>query len=187
MTIARRSRCGAIGGARTRYCAGDAAGESGAGPPRNSSAAARRLAVLVISALLAASFLAPAARGAPAPASQVNFSISGLFPGYGPHITDYVVRCDDAPVMVSAHVPTVADVHRRVRSAGQRLQPDGPAQRREDLHGHGPPGRELPGLPYHVRCLPSGFPTYSFTRNGPVSPEYFAADKGFAPLRTATR
>ena len=36
---------------------------------------------------------------------------------------------------------------------------------------------------YHVRCLPSDFPTYTFTRYGPVSPEYFAADTGFAPVK----
>ena len=40
---------------------------------------------------------------------------------------------------------------------------------------------------YHVRCLPSDFPTYTFTRYGPVSPDYFAVDTGFAPVRTATR
>ena len=26
---------------------------------------------------------------------------------------------------------------------------------------------------YHVRCLPNSFPTYSFTRYGPVTPRYF--------------
>ena len=36
---------------------------------------------------------------------------------------------------------------------------------------------------YHVRCLPDDFPTYTFTRDGPVSPDYFAADTGFAPVK----
>ena len=29
---------------------------------------------------------------------------------------------------------------------------------------------------YHVRCLPNDFPTYTFTRYGPVSPQYFSVD-----------
>ena len=148
-----------------------------------SSAAARRLAVLVISALLAASFLAPAARGAPAPASQVNFSISGLFPGYGPHITDYVVRCDDAPVMVSAHVSdpwlmSIAGSEARANDFSQTVPLSGGKTFTVTVRQAG----SSQVYRYHVRCLPSDFPTYSFTRDGPVSPEYFAADTGFAPV-----
>ena len=30
---------------------------------------------------------------------------------------------------------------------------------------------------YHVRCLPNDFPTYTFTRYGPVSPKYFAVTR----------
>ena len=30
---------------------------------------------------------------------------------------------------------------------------------------------------YHVRCLPNDFPTYTFTRYGPVSPKYFSVDR----------
>ena len=32
-----------------------------------------------------------------------------------------------------------------------------------------------------MRCLPSDFPPYTFTRDGPVSPQYFSLD----PVRTS--
>ncbi len=34
-----------------------------------------------------------------------------------------------------------------------------------------------PSFRYHVRCLPNLFPTYTFTRYGPVSPKYFAVTR----------
>jgi hypothetical protein len=36
---------------------------------------------------------------------------------------------------------------------------------------------------YYVRCLPGDFPTYTFTRDGPVSPRFFTADDAFAPIK----
>ena len=33
---------------------------------------------------------------------------------------------------------------------------------------------------YYVRCLPNSFPNYTFTRYGPVSPQYFSVDRAFA-------
>ena len=35
---------------------------------------------------------------------------------------------------------------------------------------------------YYVRCLPNDFPTYTFTKSGPVSPQFFSADDAFAPI-----
>src|SRR5262249_55410690 len=34
---------------------------------------------------------------------------------------------------------------------------------------------------YYVRSLPSDFPSYTFTKSGPVSPAFFTADDAFTP------
>jgi Arylsulfotransferase (ASST) len=143
--------------------------------------ARQQATALAVLAVLGA--VATPARADVAPRSQANFGIAGLFPRYGPYIHDYVVRCGDAPVKVNAHV-----------SDPWRMSIAGGAARTGDF------SRTVPlstGLAftinirnagggqlsrYHVRCLPSDFPTYTFTRDGPVSPDYFAADTGFAPV-----
>ena len=117
----------------------------------------------------------PAAEAAPAP-GQVSFSTPSLFPAFGPNIEDYVVRCHDAPVTVQAH----ASEGWQVSLAGQPFHsgdfsatvPLGSgrafvvrAQKQAELYR------------YHVRCLPNSFPTYTFTRYGPVSPKYFAVSR----------
>ena len=140
---------------------------------------ATALAVLAIAGVVAA----PAAAAVP-PRSQASFSVPGLFPGYGPHVHDYVVRCDDAPVRVNAHV---ADPWRMsIAGAATRA---GRFSRTVGLHSgtaftitveNQAGGR---AFRYHVRCLPSDFPTYTFTRDGPVSPDYFSADTGFAAVK----
>ena len=126
----------------------------------------------------------PRRRGRP-PRSQASFSVPGLFPGYGPYVHDYVVRCDDAPVRVNAHVadPWRMSIAGAAARAGD-FSRHRPAPLRDGLHDHGP-NDQAGGRPsrYHVRCLPSDFPTYTFTRYGPVSPDYFAADTGFAPVK----
>jgi hypothetical protein len=146
--------------------------------------AGRRLAVVTISVLAIAGFLATPASAEVAPRpSQVRFAVAGLFPSYGPHIHDYVVRCDDAPVTVNAHAsePWEMSIAGGARRAGD-FSETVPLTTGQDFTitvrktGSPRPSR------YHVRCLPSDFPTYTFTRYGPVSPDYFAADTGFAPV-----
>jgi hypothetical protein len=110
----------------------------------------------------------------------VSFSEPTLFPKFGPNNHDYVVRCNDGPVTVQGHA--VGD---------WRLAIGDHSYRRGDFSETVPlsTGRAFTvtakrdGSPqlyrYHVRCLPGNFPTYSFTRNGPVSPQYFSADGAF--------
>src|SRR5436309_1137747 len=62
----------------------------------------RRLALAASSALMVAGLLGAGA-GAEPTAGEVSFSVPSLFPRFGPHIHDYVVRCNDGPVTVKAH------------------------------------------------------------------------------------
>ena len=146
--------------------------------------AVRRLAVVAISTLAIAGFLATTAGSDVAPRPrQVNFSIPGLFPGYGPHIHDYAVRCDDAPVTVNAHVsePWQMSIGSGASHAGDFSETVPLSAGLAFTITVRKAGSPQPHR-YHVRCLPSDFPTYTFTRYGPVSPDYFAADTGFAPV-----
>jgi arylsulfotransferase ASST len=141
----------------------------------------RRLALIMTSALLIAGLFGAGARAEAAPPyERVHFSVASLFPSYAPSVHDYVVRCNDGPVTVDAHASGVW----RVSIA------DGPF-RSGDFNKVVPLGagraftvtaRQV-GRPelyrYHVRCLPNNFPTYSFTRSGPASPEYFSVDGAF--------
>src|SRR5256714_10366784 len=115
------------------------------------------------------------AEAAPSP-GQVSFSAPSLFPSFGPKIEDYVVRCQDAPVTVQAHA-----------SAGWQVSIAGGPFRSGDFSETVPLGsgkafvvtaqKAAELSRYRVRCLPNSFPTYTFTRYGPVSPQYFAASR----------
>jgi Arylsulfotransferase (ASST) len=139
--------------------------------------------------LVAASALVLLSAGAPAhaqpPRSEVSFSAAGLFPEYKPWIRDYVIRCRDRPVTVKAHVTghweaaigkhpfQTGDYTVGVRLAtGQAFT----ISVRESGNGV--------TYSYHVRCLPSDFPTYTFTRSGPVSPRFFSVNQEFVPNDT---
>jgi hypothetical protein len=126
----------------------------------------KRVGMVVASALVATALLAVAARAqALPPAGQVSFSTANLSPGFAPDIEDYVVRCQNAGVTVRATRPEGG----RWRSAtilrtgdfSQQMPwaPGAPSgHRRREAHP--------PSLP--MRCLPNLFPTYTFTRYGPV-------------------
>jgi hypothetical protein len=141
------------------------------------------MSLAAIAALAVAGAMATSAGGQVAPRSEARFTIASLFPKYGPYVHDYVVRCDDVPVTVKAHV---AEPWRMSIAGGAARAGD--FSRSVPLRagtaftisvrnaGGGTPSR------YHVRCLPSDFPTYTFTRDAAVSPDYFAADTGFAPV-----
>jgi hypothetical protein len=128
---------------------------------------------------------APGAGAQPPPRTQVSFSTPSLFPMFGPYVHDYVVRCNDRPVTVKAHValPWEAAIANHPYRSGDftvavRLSTGQDfaitVRRAGDPRLHR----------YHVRCLPSSFPRYTFTRYGPVSPKYFTADREFVPFDT---
>ncbi len=143
-----------------------------------------RLPAVALSALAIAGFLASAAaaQGTP-PAEQANFSVPTLFPDYAPQVHDYVVRCGNRAVTVATHTsePWRAAVNDQPLASGD--------------HSVVVPLRAGKGFTvtiaetgsqqlnrYYVRCLPGDFPTYTFSREGPVSPQFFTADDAFAPL-----
>jgi hypothetical protein len=141
----------------------------------------RQCRLLVATSALLAAGLFGAGAGAEAAPSPANVSFTtspSLSPQYGPNTHDYVVRCDNGPVTVQGHASggwemSVAGHPYRsgdfidavVLSAGQGLRI---TVRQQGQH----PQLYL----YHVRCLPNDFPKYTFTRSGPVSPQFFSVD-----------
>jgi Arylsulfotransferase (ASST) len=89
-----------------------------------------------------------------------------LYPSFDPGVSDYVIRCDGDPVQV--HVDTPPD-----NSASVDGQPAHEGS--IDAQVNVTTGQSFtitmkgPGSPdatYHVRCLPTEFPTWSAERNG---------------------
>ncbi|OLE35882.1 MAG: hypothetical protein AUG48_09420 [Actinobacteria bacterium 13_1_20CM_3_68_9] len=121
-----------------------------------------------------------AAAGAQAlpPAGQVSFSEPSLSPSFAPGIEDYVVRCQNAAVTVQGHATggwQMAIGNHPFRSGDfSEKVPLGSGRAFAVTVRQGGP----PSYLYHVRCLPNLFPTYSFTRYGPVSPKFFAVARG---------
>src|SRR5919109_1664544 len=139
-----------------------------------------RLVAALVAALMAVvvtGMLATGARAEPS-AAQVNFSTTPtLSPKYGPFVRDYVVRCNDAPVDVSVHADTgwevsvdngpfqSGDFTQTVPlSSGQEF-----TVRIRDL-------LQTELYHYYVRCLPTDFPRYTYTRYAPASPQFFSVD-----------
>jgi hypothetical protein len=128
-------------------------------------------------AVVVTGMLATGARAEPS-ATQVNFSTTPtLSPKYGPFVRDYVVRCNDAPVDVSVHADTgwevsvdngpfqSGDFTQTVPlSSGQEF-----TVRIRDL-------LQTELYHYYVRCLPTDFPRYTYTRYAPASPQFFSVD-----------
>ncbi|MGH2976214.1 MAG: arylsulfotransferase family protein [Solirubrobacterales bacterium] len=140
----------------------------------------RRLVVLSACALTTVLGLAGAADASPPPPGSVSFSTPTQFPKFRPGIYDYVVRCNDGPVTVSGHAAGgwrlavgnqtfhggdfSQNVALRAGKAFTAIAKSGPSLYR-----------------YHVRCLPDGFPDYTFTHDGPASPKLFSVDEAFVP------
>jgi arylsulfate sulfotransferase len=142
----------------------------------------RRPVALLIAAF---AFLWASSAGAlgatPPPASEANFSVPTLFPNFGPYVHDYVVSCHDGPVTVKAHASQPWEI-----AVGAGPFRKGDFNKVVQLRS----GREFTVIVrdtsgqrsyrYYVRCLPDDFPTYTFQRYGPVSPDYFSADAAFS-------
>ena len=116
----------------------------------------------------------------PAP-GDVSFTVPRLFPKFAPAVHDYVVRCQDAPVTVTAHASAGWEmaVGSHPFRGGDFTETVGLGEGRSFTTvarrvGHTQAYR------YYVRCLPSSFPTYTFKRQGPGSPKYFAVDQARA-------
>jgi arylsulfotransferase ASST len=141
-----------------------------------------RLAVVASSALVIAGVLSAGARAQPPTPGEVTFSTTpSLYPDFLPNIKDYVVRCNDAPVTVQGHTsgdweaqagdyPFLSGDFVEVvpLSAGQAFTITVRRVGSSEVYS------------YHVRCLPDDFPTYSFTRQGSVSPKYFSVNQEYS-------
>jgi Arylsulfotransferase (ASST) len=138
----------------------------------------KRCALVATSALMIAGLFAAGA-GAEPTSEQASFSIvPSLFPDYSPQIHNYVVRCNDGPVTVESHASggwEVAIANGPFRSGDFTDPVPLSAGRAFTVTAKSDTSVRL--YRYYVRCLPSNFPTYSFTRSGPVSPQYFSADQ----------
>ncbi|HEY7152105.1 MAG TPA: aryl-sulfate sulfotransferase [Solirubrobacterales bacterium] len=141
------------------------------------------LAVVALSILaLAGQLSAAPGAGAQPPADQAHFSVVGLKPTYDPQVHDYVVRCKNGPVTVeaSASAPWQAAVSGHPYASGdQSVVVPLRTGREFSVSFRGAAGSGVHR--YFVRCLPSDFPRYTFTKGGPVSPGFFTADNAFAP------
>jgi hypothetical protein len=155
------------------------------------SGARRGRLILVTSALMLAWLVvatAPAdARRGPPPSRLVSFSASSLFPSFSPRIRNYVVRCDGGQVRVSGHAFgawRAAIGNRRFRRGHLRRAVPLRAGRAFTVISKRPAQRRKHSrlYRYRVRCLPSDFPAYTFTRERPVSPQYFSLD----PIRNSS-
>jgi hypothetical protein len=129
--------------------------------------------------------LFPAGAGAVPPPERVDFSASTLFPQFEPSIRDYVVRCPGRQVRVQAQVSgdwqAAVGRHAYRRGDFSVVVPLNPGQAFKITVRRASRPRQL--YRYHVRCLPSSFPAYSFTRYGPVSPRHFSVDHAFTSTR----
>jgi Arylsulfotransferase (ASST) len=139
-----------------------------------------RLAVLASAAIAIAGLCGAAARAQPPAPGEVSFSVPSLFPTFGPNVHDYVVRCNDGPVTVDAHVSAgweASIANRPYRSGDFSAAVQLSAGRAFAITVRRAPDPQL--YRYHVRCLPNDFPGYTFSRNGPVSPRYFSAGSAY--------
>ncbi len=133
----------------------------------------------VAAGMAALSLLASTAVAEP-PVSKVGFGVPSLFPKFSPGQHDYVVRCNDAPVTVEARAEAPWQV-----AIGNNPYRQGTFSESVPLAtGHDFTVRMRKAgtsqvFQYHVRCLPSSFPRYTFTRSRPVSPAYFSAARDF--------
>ena len=118
------------------------------------------------------------ARAAPAAGRMSFSSVPRLFPDFSPRIHDYVVRCNDGPVMVDGHTSgrweaAIGD-HPFRRGDFSEMVPLSSGRAFRVIARRAGEGRRSR---YHVRCLPDDFPKYTYTRYGPVSPKYFAVTR----------
>ena len=124
-----------------------------------------------IACLLLAGFGATAAQGASLP----SFSTTpALDPAFAWQAHDYAIRCDANPLSVQVTTPGtwqgkvgVGDFSSQDFVAQRSLTAGGAL--RVTFHHPGDPSYHY----FHVRCLPTDFPTYRFGRSGLGGPEFF--------------
>ena len=138
----------------------------------------------ILACFLLAVFGAGIARAAP-PVHPSFSTHPSLHPAFNWQVHDYAVRCTDQPLKVNVKSPSgwrgrVGDearsgdfVVRRSLTAGQALV--------VSFYRIGNPASRTY---FHLRCLPAGFPPYSFHRTAPGGPDFFVAqlNHGYAVI-----
>ncbi len=114
-------------------------------------------------------------------AGEVNFSSTpSMYTAFSPDLHDYVVRCNGSPVTVQAH--TSPEWEARVDDdpflTGDFAEPVALSAGKDFVITVRRVGTNE-SYRYYVRCVPDDFPTYSFTRYGPVAPKFFALDQEY--------
>ncbi len=117
----------------------------------------------------------------PACSADVSFTTTGtpisisaqpaLYPDFSPAVTDYVTRCGSGPVAMSATAPAGT----QVSFDGQPAQTGTFTQNVQLSAGQRFDFTTTAGgqtSTFHVRCLPSDFPQWSFSRTGKSSIAY---------------
>ena len=121
-------------------------------------------------------------------AGQVSFSTASLYPNFSPTVHDYVVRCHDAGVTVtaSAQAGWEASINGHAFRSGAFSEPvplaSGKAFTvtfREDG------GTKL--YHYYTRCLPDDFPAYTFSQAGTLQLTQVLYDRSVCKARPFQR
>ena len=105
---------------------------------------------------------------------------------FHPDLHDYVVRCNDGQVRVSGHAFgawRAAIGNHAFAAATSAARCRCSAGRAFSVISKRPAKQvgQAPAIATTCAACPSDFPTYTFTRDGPVSPQYFSVDPDSTP------
>jgi hypothetical protein len=145
---------------------------------RGSGKRRRRIALAVVVPAFVVCLFTASAQADPPQAGDVSFSSTpGIYTDFSPDLHDYVVRCNDGPVTFQGHTALgwEAQVGSYPFLTGDFVEPVTMSAGEDVVITVRPVGTDE-SYRYYVRCLPNDFPTYSFTRYGPVTPKFFAVD-----------
>jgi hypothetical protein len=147
------------------------------------SSSRRRLGALTVAVTLVALGLSACLPPAPGTPARITTD-PPLFPEFQTGVLDYVVRCDpNIPVAVHVTAPTstfvsVAGHYPRGGIFGESVTQR--VGQRFDIQVNTDPSSDVHST-YHVRCLPSDFPSWSAQRNGTPEAAFFATTLLSAP------
>jgi Arylsulfotransferase (ASST) len=106
-----------------------------------------------------------------------------LLPAFDPGVTDYVTRCDgNAPVEVNVHTPdgTQVAVDGTEPASGDFTRPVALDTGQRFDFTTTTPSHPQPRA-YHVRCLPSDFPSWNVERSGQPQAEWYLTSPAINP------
>jgi hypothetical protein len=128
--------------------------------------------VVLASGVVISEPLPPPAAHAPGHTPSLSLNSETLYPAFDPRRHDYVLRCRNGPVRIAVET----DRHTRIGVASGR-----PRSGEFVAVARVMPGQDLEveavsggrHATYNLRCLPPGFPPWTYQRLGPVEPGLF--------------